>query len=255
YGEGWETGETANNALGPNASQVNMYGTGIGTFNDRIRDGIRGGGPFSDQRIQGFATGLFTDPSAYTSQNETSADQQSNLLLESDWIRVGLAGNLRDFTFIDSSGNTVKGSDVKYNGQGVGYTASPLEDVNYCSVHDNQTLFDAIQLKAAIPGSSGGDSIGTRARRQVLAMSLVALGQGVPFFLAGDDLLRSKDMDDNSYNSGDWFDRLDFTYQTNNWGVGLPIQTDNGSDWPIEQPLLADAAIRPGPNEIAGSRE
>jgi pullulanase len=37
--------------------------------------------------------------------------------------------------------------------------------------------------------------------------------------------------------------------------VGLPIQTDNGSDWPIEQPLLADAIIRPGPNEIAGSRE
>jgi pullulanase len=62
-------------------------------------------------------------------------------------------------------------------------------------------------------------------------------------------------MDKNSYNSGDWFNRLDFTYQTNNWGVGLPIQTDNGSDWPIEQPLLADATIRPGPTEIASSRE
>ena len=45
YGEGWQIGQTANNALGPNASQANMYGTGIGTFNDRIRDGVRGGGP------------------------------------------------------------------------------------------------------------------------------------------------------------------------------------------------------------------
>src|SRR5206468_3704788 len=57
YGEGWTMGETANNALGLNASQHNMYGTGIGTFNDRIRDGIRGGGPFSDQRVQGFSSG------------------------------------------------------------------------------------------------------------------------------------------------------------------------------------------------------
>ena len=46
YGEGWNFGDTANNQIGPNASQVNLYGYGIGTFNDRIRDGIRGGGPF-----------------------------------------------------------------------------------------------------------------------------------------------------------------------------------------------------------------
>src|ERR1700760_2758523 len=43
YGEGWNIGEMANGARGPNASQWNMYGTGIGTFNDRIRDGVRGG--------------------------------------------------------------------------------------------------------------------------------------------------------------------------------------------------------------------
>ena len=107
YGEGWETGETANNALGPNASQVNLYGTGIGTFNDRIRDGIRGGGPFSDQRVQGFATGLYTDPSLYTTQNTAIADQLSSLLASADWIRAGLAGNMRDFTFTDIAGQTV----------------------------------------------------------------------------------------------------------------------------------------------------
>ena len=40
-----------------------MAGTGIGTFNDRLRDAVRGGGPFDeDPRIQGFASGLFTDP-------------------------------------------------------------------------------------------------------------------------------------------------------------------------------------------------
>ena len=61
YGEGFNFGDTANNQIGPNASQINLYGFGIGSFNDRIRDGIRGGSPFTDERVQGFATGLFTD--------------------------------------------------------------------------------------------------------------------------------------------------------------------------------------------------
>ncbi len=46
YGEGFNFGDTANNQIGTNASQVNLYGFGIGSFNDRIRDGIGGGSPF-----------------------------------------------------------------------------------------------------------------------------------------------------------------------------------------------------------------
>ncbi len=255
YGEGWNFGETANDALGINATQANLYGTGIGTFNDRIRDGIRGGGPFSDERVQGFATGLFTDPSLYTSQNQGASDQQSSVTLEADWIRAGLAGNLRDFTFVNSQRQLVKASEIIYGGQPAGYTASPLEDVNYCSVHDNQTLFDAIQLKAAIPGTTGngGDSIAMRARRQVVAMSLIALGQGIPFFLAGDDLLRSKDMDNNSYDSGDWFNKIDWTGQGDNWGIGLPIASQNQSQWPFMQPLLANPALKPTPSDLSTS--
>ncbi len=269
YGEGFLNPESA--ALGVNATQENLYGFGIGTFNDRIRDGIRGGSSFSIQteRVQGFATGLFTDPSLYTTATigQSLSDQETNLNLEADWIRIGLAGNLRDFTFVDSTGATVKGSQVIYGGQPVGYTASPLEAVNYCSVHDNQTLFDAIQLKSALPGTtaSGGDSIALRTRRQVLAMSLIALGQGVPFFFGGDDLLRSKDMDYNSYNSGDWFNQLTWTYQgdrpsknilgdeSNNWGIGLPIGNVNQSQWSFMQPLLADAALKPVPDNISSS--
>lgn len=247
-GEGWNFGDTFNDAIGPNADQLNLYGYGIGTFNDRIRDGIRGGGPFSDERVQGFATGLFTDPSDFTSGSTSIADQRSALLQESDWIRVGLTGGLRDYTFTDSSGATVTGAQVNYNGQPAGYTQTPSEEINYCSVHDSQDLFDAIQLK-----SSYGDSIATRARRQVLAMSLVALGQGVPFFLGGDDLLRSKDMDQNSYDSGDWFNGIDWSGQTANWGIGLPIASQNSGQWSIMQPLLANPAYTPQPADIAAT--
>ena len=240
YGEGFNFGDTYNNQIGPNASQVNLYGYGIGSFNDRIRDGIRGGSPFTDERVQGFASGLFTDSSTYTNSNQAAADQQSTLLQYSDWIRVGLAGNLRDYTFTSSAGTTVTGAQVNYNGQPTGYTKTPIEAVNYCSVHDNQILFDALQLK-----SNTSDSIATRARRQVLAMSLVELGQGIPFFAGGDDMLRSKDMDQNSYDSGDWFNKIDWTGQTANWGIGLPLASQNQNQWSIMQPLLADSTYSP----------
>jgi len=248
YGEGFNFGDTANNQIGPNASQINLYGYGIGTFNDRIRDGIRGGSPFTDERVQGFATGLFTDSSDYTNANPPVGGQQNQLLQYSDWVLVGLTGNLRDYTFTDSQGTTVTGAQVSYNGQPTGYTKSPIEAINYASVHDNQDLFDAVQLK-----SSFSDRIATRARRQVMGMSLVTLGEGIPFFQGGDDMLRSKDMDQNSYNSGDWFNKIDWTGATANWGIGLPIASQNQGQWPIMTPLLGNASYTPLPANIAYS--
>ena len=44
YGEGWNFGEVANDARFVQARQGNLGGTGIGTFNDRLRDAVRGGG-------------------------------------------------------------------------------------------------------------------------------------------------------------------------------------------------------------------
>jgi pullulanase len=248
YGEGFNFGDTVNNQIGPNASQINLYGFGVGTFNDRIRDGIHGGSPFTDERVQGFATGLFSDPSDYTNSTLSSSQQQSQLLQYSDWIDVGLTGNLRDFTFMDSAGATVTGAQISYNGQPTGYTKSPIEAINYASVHDNQDLFDQVQLK-----SSFSDTIATRARRQIIGMSLVTLGQGVPFYQGGDDLLRSKDMDQNSYNSGDWFNKIDWSGQTANWGIGLPVASQNQGQWPIMTPLLSNSAYTPLPANIAYS--
>jgi pullulanase len=249
YGEGFNFGDTANNQIGPNASQINLYGFGVGTFNDRIRDGIHGGSPFTDERVQGFATGLFTDSSDFTNGSLSSGQQQAQLLQYSDWIDVALTGNLRDYTFTDSAGATVTGAQVNYNGQPTGYTKSPVEAINYASVHDNQDLFDQVQLK-----SSFSDSIATRARRHIMGMSLVTLGQGIPFFQGGDDLLRSKDMDQNSYDSGDWFNKIDWSGQTANWGIGLPIASQNEGQWPIMTPLLSNPAYTPLPANIAYSK-
>ena len=129
------------------ATQLNMAGTGIGTFNDRLRDAVRGGGPFdADPRIQGFATGLFTDPNG-AAVTARPSEQRARLLLYQDQIKVGLAGNLRDYRFVDRNGQTVTGSQVDYNGQPAGYAAEPDETITYVDAHDNETLFDVLQYK------------------------------------------------------------------------------------------------------------
>ena len=246
YGEAWNFGEVANGARFEQAIQANMGGTGIGSFNDRIRDGVRGGGPFSGLQEQGFTTGLFYDPNAIW--QGTPADQEDRLKMQADWIRVSLAGGLANFPLIDRNGNPVLGWQVDYNGQQAGYTLDPQELINYCGAHDNETLFDAVQLKVPL-GTANPD----RARVQNMANSLIALGQGVPFFHAGQDMLRSKSMDRDSFNSGDWFNWLDFSHAMNNWGGGLPVASKNEDNWPIMQPLLANPALAVGPAEIGAA--
>ena len=47
----------ADNRLFTQATQGQLGGTGIGTFSDRLRDAVRGGGPFDENpRIQGFGS-------------------------------------------------------------------------------------------------------------------------------------------------------------------------------------------------------
>ncbi|WP_380167172.1 pullulanase-type alpha-1,6-glucosidase [Jannaschia sp. R86511] len=251
YGEGWNFGEVADDARFEQATQANMAGTGIGTFNDRLRDAVRGGGPFDENpRVQGLGSGLLTDPNGDPVSGADAAAQRERLLLNMDQVKVGMAGNLADYTFVDRTGATVTGKDVDYNGAPTGYTADPQENILYVSAHDNETLFDSLALK--LPQ---GSAMADRVRMQQLSLSTVALGQGVSFFHAGTDMLRSKSLDRNSYDSGDWFNTLDFSYESNNFGVGLPPTPDNEDKWPYMAPLLADPALEPAPADIEASVE
>jgi pullulanase len=247
YGEGWNFGEVADNARGINATQLNLAGSGIGTFSDRLRDAVRGGGPFDDGIAlltnQGFISGSYYLPNEAV--RLPAEAQRERLLHQADQIRVGLAGNLATYQFTDRHGNLVSGSDIDYNGQPAGYTLDPQEHIVYISKHDNQTIWDISQYK--IPRDV---SLSDRVRMHNVGMSIVMLSQGIPFFQAGDDMLRSKSFDRNSYNSGDWFNRLDFTYQHNNFGVGLPPANYNRSNWQFMRPLLTDASIIPSEDEI-----
>ncbi|MFI9232242.1 pullulanase-type alpha-1,6-glucosidase [Streptomyces rimosus] len=249
YGEGWNFGEVANDARFVQATQRNMAGTGIATFNDRSRDAVRGGGPFdADPRVQGFASGLYTAPNP-SPANGTPADQRARLLHYQDLIKVGLTGNLAGYTFTDTSGRTVKGSEVDYNGAPAGYAAAPGDALAYADAHDNETLYDALAYKLPQPTSPAD-----RARMQVVALGVAALSQGPALSQAGSDLLRSKSLDRNSFESGDWFNALHWDCRDGNgFGRGLPPAADNKDKWPYARPLLADPALRPGCAEITAA--
>ena len=242
YGEAWDFGEVGGGARGPNASQANIGGTGLGAFNDRLRDAARGGGAFSGLQEQGLLTGLSDDPNG-TPQGSLD-EQRAKLLRYMDWIRIGVAGSLRDYRFTLADGRLASGSEIDYGGRPAGFALDPQENVVYVSAHDNETLFDAIQLKAA-----SSATIADRARMQKLGLSLVLLAQGVPFIHAGDDILRSKSLDRNSYDSGDWWNAIDWSYATNGWARGLP-PGENRRHWPTMATLLADPRLRAGRAEI-----
>ncbi|MEL1264794.1 alpha-1,6-glucosidase domain-containing protein [Pseudoxanthomonas putridarboris] len=249
-GEGWNFGEVADGARFVQASQLSLNGSGIGTFSDRTRDALRGGGPADGGdalvKEQGWLNGLVYAPNAMADAGRSREDLQA----AADMVRVGLAGTLRDYRLATSDGDEKSLWDIDYKGQPAGYASQPGEVVNYAENHDNQTLFDINAFK--LPRDTSAED---RARVQMLGVAVTAFSQGVAYFHAGIDTLRSKSLDRNSFDSGDWFNRLDWTYRDNAFGTGLPPASDNAANWALMKPLLADASIKPGPREIALARD
>jgi len=247
-GEGWNFGEVANGKLFVQAAQGRLDGTGIATFSDRARDAVRGGGCCDDAAAtlarQGWINGLFYAP------NPHAKATREDLLKAADLVRVGLAGTLRDYRLQAHDGREKRLAEIDYAGQGAGYASQPGEVVNYVENHDNPTLFDIHVLKLP-PATSRED----RARVQLLGLATTAFSQGVAYFHAGVELLRSKSLDRNSFDSGDWFNRIDWTLNDNFFGSGLPPKGDNEALWPAMKPLLADASIKPSAAEIRFTRD
>ncbi|WP_229421324.1 pullulanase-type alpha-1,6-glucosidase [Telluria antibiotica] len=247
YGEAWNFGSVANDARFVQARQANMAGTGIGSFNDRIRDAVRGGGCCDGGQWlvsqQGFINGVYLDPNSQSTQTRDDA------LRLADLVRVALSGTLRDYRFTDRFGSLRTNAQIDYFGQQAGFAANPAETINYVEAHDNQTLFDVNAYK--LPQ---GTSLSDRVRVQTLGAAVNLLAQGVPFFHAGQEILRSKSLDRDSYNAGDWFNKLDYSYASNNFGVGLPMAGSNQDNWWLMSPILTNPLVKPDTRAILAAK-
>ncbi len=97
------------------------------------------------------------------------------------------------------------------------WAAEPTQTVNYTSAHDNYTLWDKLAL------SNPEDSRESRAKMNMLAAAIILTCQGIPFFQAGEEFLRSKPLnregtafDDNSYRSPDAINSLKWNQRSVN---------------------------------------
>ena len=244
-GEGWNFGEVQNGARFVQASQLSLQHSGIGTFSDRMRDGVRGGSAGDSGEglhVQGWLNGLHYAPNSAN----VGRDQARQLAAAADLVRVGLAGTLSSYRMQGADGRIRPLAEFAYGDQSAGYAAEPSEVVNYIENHDNQTLFDNNALR--LPAETSRTE---RARVQVAGNALVLFSQGIAYLHAGQEIMRSKSLDRNSFNSGDIFNRIDWTLGTNHFGVGLPPAGDNESSWTQMRTLLARAAeLAPAPDDI-----
>lgn len=114
----------------------------------------------------------------------------------SDDIRDGIKGNV----FLDKDKGFANGKDgmeeiIKFSVVGAtkhpqvtceAWAGEPGQSINYVSCHDNYTLWDKLAI------ANEEDSLEDRIRMNKLAAAIVLTAQGVPFMLAGEELLRSK---------------------------------------------------------------
>ncbi|MDO4901358.1 alpha-1,6-glucosidase domain-containing protein [Actinomyces sp.] len=249
YGEGWNMGEVADNALFIQATQGQVGLLGIGSFNDRVRDAVHGRGEDTDPRVpQGLGNGELTDPNGFDDRSEET--KRDDLAWRADLVRLALAGNLRDFDLAGPDGQWVRGEEIRYGDEAAAYGLAPTDSINYVDAHDDETLFDRLAYKLPL-----GTPMTDRIRMNTLCLATVTLGQSPCFWAAGTELLRSKSLDSDSYNSGDRFNAIDWTGQDNGWGRGLPPAARNFDAWVVQAGILMREDLRPTPEDIATARE
>ena len=185
YGEGWSAGACAypQEQLGMKANIPQM--PGIAAFSDEIRDALRG--PFSDDKQPAFLGAL--------GGNEES-------------IKYGIAGCIAH-PQVDMT---------KVNYSKAPWALEPTQMISYVSCHDDMCLVD--RLKASIPGLNNcqlsilNSQLDELIRLNLLAQTAVFTSQGVPFMLAGEELLRDKQGVHNSFESPDEINHIDWSRKT-----------------------------------------
>jgi pullulanase len=177
YGEGW-TGGLSPLPDWERALKENMskLDRGIAAFSDNIRDAIKGS-VFS-AHIKGFVNGK-------DGLEET--------------IKFGIVGGTLH--------QDVDYARVHYTN--IPWASDPTQCINYASAHDNLTLWDKLQLSR--PECSREVLI----KMNLLSAAIVLTSQGIPFFQAGEEFLRSKPLneeetifEENSYRSPDYVNSL-----------------------------------------------
>lgn len=166
---------------------------------------------------EGWNMGNVLDESQKANQNQ--AHIMPGIAHFNDTIRDGLKGSV--FDPLDQG--FVNGKDgmsslvfsgivagIEYNDISTWGNIEPSQSVTYVEAHDNNTLLDKLKL------SNPDDDPETIKKMHLLADSIILTSQGVTFIHAGQEFLRTKFGDHNSYQSSDIINRLDWKQREKN---------------------------------------
>ncbi len=137
--------------------------------------------------------------------SQANAAQMPNIAVFNDVIRDGLKGSvfsMADTGFISGKKNTDSAIYVGAQGGTKSFASNPTQSINYAACHDNSLLWD--KLNASV-----NDSRDVLKAMNRLAAAAVITSQGVSFFPAGEEMLRSKPT-----TKGNNYDNRDTAYLT-----------------------------------------
>ncbi|MBN2604324.1 MAG: type I pullulanase [Bacilli bacterium] len=133
-------------------------------------------------------------------------DQFRDTIKGSTWD-AGNAGYVSDSEGVFDVMNGIKGS-TSYWGN------TSTQSINYVSAHDNLTLYDKLLRVNGVTTYTQEVDYQTR-----LATSIIMFSQGIPFFQGGDEFLRTKGGNENSYDASDLVNQLSWVRKSNNMEV------------------------------------
>jgi pullulanase len=120
--------------------------------------------------------------------------------IKGDNVKAGAAGFVQGtvppFGGMERLQLEIKGQSTGKGRQGI-EVFSPNETINYDSAHDDLCLWDKLRLSAP------KETEAMRIHMDKLAAGIILTAQGVPFIHAGDEFLRSKNLNPNSYRDND----------------------------------------------------
>ncbi len=105
--------------------------------------------------------------------------------------------------YLSAIENGIVGS-IPYSSSIHDFAAAPSETINYVTSHDNYTLWDKLKL------SNPTATTAQRIRMDEFAQAIVMTSQGVAFMQGGEEMLRTKQGNGNSYNAGDAVNEFDW---------------------------------------------
>lgn len=166
YGEGWKCTSTFDKTTCTGAETVSATQANAHLLSDRI-------GLFNDEIRDGIKGHVFTlTDKGFVQGNETCFDAIENS------IRANTTGDECEW-----------------------YSKAPTQTVTYASCHDNHTLYD--RLVSSVYGKESDYRVryADLIEMNKLSAGILLSSQGVSFMMAGEEMGRSKDGDDNSYKS------------------------------------------------------